>query len=131
MASLSPSLFPTPLQQIGYPLYAQPCITDDDCFQALDISEANKKVTCCMRLETKKHRVLDSFYYEMGENYLNALADFSKHGYPGQVGQYNHVCNTNYPLAVKKRDAPWVDGKWPSYARTIYSTNPPYAASIM
>ena len=45
----------------------------------------------------------------------------------------NHVCNTNYPLAVKKRDgvdAPWVDHEWPSYSRTIYSTNPPYAASI-
>tara|TARA_B110000285_G_C14746544_1_gene433205 strand:- start:91 stop:294 length:204 start_codon:yes stop_codon:yes gene_type:complete len=42
----------------------------------------------------------------------------------------NHVCNTNYPLAVKKRDAGWIDGEWPSYSRTIYSTNPPYAASI-
>ena len=66
----------------------------------------------------------------MGQNYLNALADFGKYGYPGQVGQVNHVCSTNYPLAVKKRTGLWIDGKWPAYTKTIYSTNPPYAASI-
>tara|TARA_B110000285_G_C14746544_1_gene433206 strand:- start:295 stop:414 length:120 start_codon:yes stop_codon:yes gene_type:complete len=38
-----------------------------------------------MRLETEAHEVLDSFYYDMGTNYLNALTDFSSHGYPGQV----------------------------------------------
>jgi len=42
---------PTALQTIGYPLYAQECFTDQDCFSALNISENDKKLTCCMRLE--------------------------------------------------------------------------------
>ena len=70
----------------------------------------------------------------MNASYLNALADFSKHGYPGQILQSKHVCNTNYPLAVKKRNGTgvnvWIDHEFPAYTKTIYSTNPPYAASI-
>ena len=66
----------------------------------------------------------------MDKSYLNALVDFGKYGYPGQVEQVKHVCNTNYPLAVKKRTSGWVDHTFPAYTKTIYSTNPPYAASI-
>ena len=58
------------------------------------------------------------------------MVDFSKNGYPGGVGQTSNVCNTNYPLAVKQRDAGWMESDWDSYTKTIYSSNPPYAASI-
>ena len=83
-----------------------------------------------MRMETFPHQVLSSYWYSMGDNYLNALTDFGKYGYPGEVYQAKHVCATNYPLAVKKRTGLWIDGEFPAYTRTIYSSNPPYAASI-
>ena len=84
------------MQTLGYPLYAQECITDQDCFTALGVSTENQAITCCMRLQMVKHNVIgtggyDRFYsawfnqnyYDMETNYLNALVDFSKYGYPG------------------------------------------------
>ncbi len=81
-----------------------------------------------MRLEVMNH--VDPIG-DINLNKLNVLAVFESHGYPGEPGYARNVCNTNYPMAVKDRDeADWAETNWNAYRRTIYSTDPIYAADI-